>query len=137
MFGRESLRELIRRQYDELAASRREDEKRWEERSARWEEEAEERRVLRKEESEQRDAEAREREARLDAMVDGLREFNREILLRNEKVYTDVLAQLHELTEQTREDTRQLRENTAETRAQREAVLRLLDRFGEPGDKAA
>jgi hypothetical protein len=43
------------------------------------------------------------------------REFNREILLRNEKVYTSVIAQLEENTEQTRANTR--------------AVLSVLDRL--------
>jgi hypothetical protein len=51
------------------------------------------------------------------------REFNREILLRNEKVYTRVLVELEE-------GRRQIQANT-------EAVLRLLDRFDEPGGAAA
>jgi hypothetical protein len=51
------------------------------------------------------------------------REFNREILLRNENVYTRVLVELEE-------GRRQIQANT-------EAVLRLLDRFDEPGGAAA
>jgi hypothetical protein len=51
------------------------------------------------------------------------REFNREILLRNEKVYTRALVELEE-------GRRQIQANT-------EAVLRLLDRFDEPGGAAA
>jgi hypothetical protein len=51
------------------------------------------------------------------------REFNREILLRNEKVYTRVLVELEE-------GRRQIQANT-------EALLRLLDRFDEPGGAAA
>jgi hypothetical protein len=48
-----------------------------------------------------------------------MREFNREILLRNEKVYTAMIAQLEENTEQTRANTK--------------AVLSLLDRFNGSG----
>jgi hypothetical protein len=51
------------------------------------------------------------------------REFNREILLRNEKVYTAVITEMEE-------NTKQIRANT-------EGVLRLLDRFDEPGGAAA
>ena len=50
-------------------------------------------------------------------------EFNREILLRNEKVYTAVIAQLEENTEQIRANTK--------------AVLNLLDRFNGPDGLAA
>ncbi len=55
------------------------------------------------------------------------REFNREILLRNEKVYLTVIARLEDLGEE-------IRGNTEQTRAQTEAVLRLLDRFDGNGD---
>lgn len=58
------------------------------------------------------------------------REYNREILLRNEKVYTGVIARLEELGEETRA-------NIEETRAQTQALLRLIDRFDEPGGAAA
>ena len=58
------------------------------------------------------------------------REFNREILLRNEKVYTSVLERLDEMG-------KEIRENTAETRAGTQAILRLFDRFDEPGGAAA
>lgn len=58
------------------------------------------------------------------------REFNREILLRNEKVYTSAIAQLEE-------NTAQIRSNTEETRAQTQALLRLIDRFDRPGGAAA
>jgi hypothetical protein len=53
------------------------------------------------------------------------REFNREILLRNEKVYTSMIAQLEK-------NTAQVHSNTEETRAQTRALLRLIDRFDEP-----
>lgn len=46
------------------------------------------------------------------------REFNREILLRDEKVYTAAIAEMEEGRRQIRADT--------------EAVLRLLDRFDRP-----
>jgi len=57
---------------------------------------------------EKRDEEFRE-------LVEETREFNREILLRNEKVYTRVIVQMEENTEQIRANT--------------QAVLSMLDRF--------
>lgn len=77
MFGRQSLRELIRSNHEEIVRS-----------------------------------------------MDETREFNREILLRNEKVYTGVIAQLEE--------------NTAATRANTEGLLKALGRFFEqPRDDSA
>ena len=58
------------------------------------------------------------------------REFEREILLRNEKVYTSVIADMERLGREMEEGRRQIRANT-------EAVLRLLDRFDNPGGAAA
>jgi hypothetical protein len=72
---------------------------------------------------ERREEESRQRELRLEELMEGTREFNREILLRNETVYTRVLVELEE-------GRRQIQANT-------EAVLRLLDRFDEPGGAAA
>ncbi|MGC1165191.1 MAG: hypothetical protein WA862_03705 [Solirubrobacterales bacterium] len=73
----------------------------------------------RDEESKRRDRERREEFERLmnesERRTEETREFNREILLRNEKVYTAVIAQLEENTEQIRANTK--------------AVLSLLDRF--------
>jgi hypothetical protein len=57
---------------------------------------------------EKRDEEFRE-------LVEETREFNREILLRNEKVYTSVIAEMEE-------GRKQIRANT-------QAVLRMLDRL--------
>lgn len=58
-------------------------------------------------------------------------EFNREILLRNEKVYTAMIAEMER-------HGRQIEENTARTRAGTEAILKLLDRFDDkPGGAAA
>ncbi len=57
---------------------------------------------------EKRDEEFRE-------LVEETREFNREILLRNEKVYTGVIMQMEENTEQIRANT--------------QAVLSMLDRL--------
>jgi hypothetical protein len=57
---------------------------------------------------EKRDEEFRE-------LVEETREFNREILLRNEKVYTSVIAEMEE-------GRKQIRANT-------QAVLSMLDRF--------
>lgn len=56
-------------------------------------------------------------------LVQETREFNREILLRNEKVYTSMIVQLEENTEQTRANTK--------------AVLSMLDRFNGSGGVAA
>ncbi len=67
------------------------------------------------EEARRRDEETRESRERLDALVVETREFNREILLRNEKVYTSLIAQVEEGTEQIRANTR--------------AVLSVLDRL--------
>jgi hypothetical protein len=62
-------------------------------------------------------------EERYRQLVEETREFNREILLRNEKVYTKLIAEIEEGREQIRANTK--------------AVLRLLDRFDEPGGAAA
>lgn len=56
-----------------------------------------------------------EREEKFNELREETREFNREILLRNEKVYTGVIVQMEE-------NTRQIRANT-------QAVLSVLDRF--------
>jgi hypothetical protein len=58
------------------------------------------------------------------------REFEREILLRNEKVYKAVIADMERLGREMEEGRKQIRANT-------EAVLKLLDRFDEPGGAAA
>jgi hypothetical protein len=62
-------------------------------------------------------------EERYRQLVEETREFNREILLRNEKVYTKLIAEIEEGREQIRANTK--------------AVLRLLDRFDEPGGASA
>lgn len=54
------------------------------------------------------------------------REFEREILLRNEKVYTSVIAEMERNGEQ-------IVANTEETRAGTKAILKLLDRFDSGG----
>lgn len=56
-----------------------------------------------------------EREEKSRDLREETREFNREILLRNEKVYTSVIVQMEENTEQIRANT--------------QAVLSMLDRF--------
>ncbi len=116
---KESLRELIQHQREE---------------SARRHEEFLQREEERKQEfdlyMEKRDEESGDREARLqllaekaEAREEETREFNREILLRNEKVYIGVIAEMEE-------STRQLRANT-------QAVLSVLDRLNGPGEAAA
>jgi cell division protein ZapA (FtsZ GTPase activity inhibitor) len=63
--------------------------------------------------------------------VEEMKESNREILLRNEKVYTGVIVRLEELSEESRASTEQTRSNTEETKAQTKALLKLIDRFDE------
>jgi hypothetical protein len=63
----------------------------------------------------------REREEKFEEVREESREFNREILLRNEKVYTSVIAEMEE-------GRKQIRANT-------QAVLSMLDRFN--GSSAA
>lgn len=65
------------------------------------------------------------------------REYNREILLRNEKVYKGVIARLEELNEETRANVVQIKSNTEETRAQTQALLRSIDHMDEMGGAAA
>jgi hypothetical protein len=97
-------------------------------------EEARKREALRlaeaREREEEREAEAQKREAEAHRREEEARDFNREILLRNEKVYTDVLRRLERMDEG-------LRSNTEETRAQTKALLKLIDRFDPPGDAMA
>jgi len=69
-----------------------------------------------REEAKRRDEESKRRD-------EEMRELNREILLRNEKVYTAMIAQLEENTEQMRANTK--------------AVLSPLDRFNGSGGLAA
>lgn len=90
---RESLRELIR-------AQREESKRYWEKRDEEFRAYQTELHLLRKK------AEAREEETR---------EFNREILLRNEKVYKAVIAEMEEGRKQIRANTK--------------AVLSALDRL--------
>ncbi len=66
-------------------------------------------------EARRRDQEARESRERLDGLVEETREFNREILLRNEKVYTSVIAEMEESRKQIRATT--------------QAVLSVFDRL--------
>jgi hypothetical protein len=110
MFGRcgDSLQELIRNQHDEFMQYQR-----------RRDEELQ----RRDEEFWRRDEEFRQRGEELRSLMEETREFNREILLRNEKVYTSVIAQLEENTEQTRANTK--------------AVLSMLDRLNGSGGVAA
>jgi uncharacterized protein (DUF1697 family) len=72
---------------------------------------------------EKRDEEFRELRERAEAQAEETREFNREILLRNEKVYKTVIAEMEEGREQIRANT--------------QAVLRMLDRFSDSGEAAA
>jgi hypothetical protein len=71
---------------------------------------------------EKRDQEAKARDQEAKARVEETREFNREILLRNEKVYTSMIAEMERNSRRIDEGTKQLRANT-------QAVLSMLDRF--------
>jgi hypothetical protein len=136
MFARrESLRELVRRQHQEFMSYQ-------ERRNAEFREYAEEGRAAReegraaREESRVAIEESRAaleesraaleetiaaREEGKDAIAE-FREFNREILLRNEKVYTSVIAEMEE-------GRKQIAANT-------EAVLSVLDRMNGSGPPA-
>ena len=95
MLGRESIRELIRNQHAETMRQL----------------------DIREQEARRRAVDAREEAKREWQLRDEEnREFMREILLRNEKVYTSVIAKMEE-------GSRQLRANT-------QAVLSVLDRLG-------
>ena len=67
-------------------------------------------------------AESRAREQRRDAGQEEARIFNRELLLRNEKAFDGMVKRLEELGEMTRS-------NTEETKAQTQALLRVIDRM--------
>jgi hypothetical protein len=111
MFGRPSLRDLF--------AEMREESKRRDEESKRRDEESQ----RRDKEAKRRDQEFKRREDEFKGLVEETREYNREILLRNEKVYTTVVAEMQEATEQIRANT--------------QAVLSLLDRFNDSDGLAA
>jgi len=110
-----SLRELIRTQHEESKRYREEREKYWEGREKYWEEREEEFRV--------HQAELHELRKTAEAQAEQTREFNREILLRNEKVYTRVIAEMEEGRKQVQANTR--------------AVLSVLDRLEGSGGAAA
>jgi hypothetical protein len=113
---REETRRVEARKRDqELNAEsrRREEESKAESRKRDEEFKAEARK--RDEEGRARWAEIKELRAKSDARAEETREFNREILLRNEKVYTSLIAEMEE-------STKQLRANT-------QAVLSVLDRL--------
>jgi hypothetical protein len=123
MIGRRtSLRELIHAQHEEFMQYQQQRDVESRRRDAEFRE---------------RVAESRRREARLDRLVEETREYNREILLRNEKVYKGVLIRLEELGKETRASTAQIKSSTEETRAQMQVLLKLIDRFDNRDDAAA
>jgi hypothetical protein len=83
---------------------------------------------LRHEEFKRRDKEREEEIERLseesERRTEETREFGREALLRNEKVYKAVIVRLDE-------GTAEVKWNTEETRAQTQALWRLIDRMDE------
>jgi hypothetical protein len=117
MLGRHgnSLRKLIGTQHEEAMAKHEEVMVKHEETMAYLRQREEESKRL-AEESERLREESERR-------AEETREFNREILLRNEKVYTSMIVRLEENTEQIRANTK--------------AVLSMLDRFNGSGGIAA
>ena len=119
---RESLRELIRSQHEEskrLQEKRDEESKRFQEkRDEKWERYLEKRdeevRVF-VEEVQAHKVELHELREKAEAREEETREFNREILLRNEKVYKTVIAEMEEGRKQIQANTK--------------AVLSVLDRL--------
>lgn len=115
MFGRPTIRELIAEMQEEIrcceAASK-----------------------LRREEFQLRDRERQEEIERLseesERRTGETREYGREALLRNEKVYKAVVVRLDE-------GTAEIRSSTEETRAQTRALLKLIDRMDEADAAAA
>ena len=117
MFGRSFKRYLEKRDEE---FRKRDEELRAE--AQRRDAEAQRRDAQLKAEARKRDAEGRARWARLeelrvksDAQAEETREFNREILLRNEKVYTRLIAEIED-------GRKQIQANT-------QAVLSVLDRL--------
>lgn len=109
MFGRESLREFVRGESQSF------------------------REFLLKENQATRDLIERQHEEFLRIQKrreEESREFMHEILLRNEKVYTSVIAELQRMG-------RQIEENTAQIRANTQAVLSVLDRLQGSGGATA
>jgi hypothetical protein len=70
----------------------------------------------------QREEESKRLREESERRAEETREFNREILLRNEKVYTSMIARLEE-------GTAQMHSNIEETRARTKALLERLERF--------
>ena len=68
---------------------------------------------------------------------DDLRPFMREMTLRHERIFVPLIEQMREQTRvlrELREESRaQRREFVAESRAQREALFRILDRLDDGG----
>jgi hypothetical protein len=115
MFDRPTLRELIAEMQEECRC-RDEASKRRDEEFKRRDRERQEEIDRLSEESERRTEETRE--------------YGREALLRNEKVYKAVIVRLDE-------GTAEIKWSTEETRAQTQALLRLIDRMDEAGGAAA
>jgi len=134
MFGRQSFREFLRdqreesrREHEETMSYLRRCDEEWKRRDERWEQETKRRDEEWLQETKRRDEEWEKAMERRDEKMG---EFNREILLRNEKVYTAMIAQLEE-------NTARVAESSEETRAQTRALLKLIDRFDDPGSSAA
>ena len=110
MFPRrkDSFRELICRQHEE---------------SMRYQCQRDEESRKRDEEFRKRDQEFQKRDEEFRGLAEETREFNRELLLRNEKVYKAVIAEVEE-------GRKQIQANT-------QAVLSVLDRLGGSGGVAA
>ncbi|HEV7400966.1 MAG TPA: hypothetical protein VGN84_11970 [Solirubrobacterales bacterium] len=124
MFGRprKSLHELIRSQHEEsrryLEEHDNESRRYWEVRDEEWKRYGEKRDAEVQafvNEVQAHKAELHELREKAEAREEETREFNREILLRNEKVYTSLIAEMEEGRKQIQANTK--------------AVLSVLDRF--------
>ena len=118
MFGRR-LEKLIVTQHEEVMARHEETMAYLRQREVEMREEFQQRRV----ESKRRDEESEQRMEESERCTEETREFNREILLRNEKVYKAVIAEVEEGRKQIQANTR--------------AVLSVLDRLKGSGGIAA
>lgn len=120
------LPELIRSESEgvrELIRSQREESRRYQDKQEKRDEEWKRYQEKRDEEFGAHQAELHRLRVAAEAREEETREFNRELLLRNEKVYKAVIAQVEE-------NTKQIRANT-------QAVLNVLDRFNGSGGLAA
>ncbi len=115
MFGRPSLRELFRSQHKEFMSCHREAMDRQEDQHKTVMQRLEVQHDEFMRYQEKRDEYEKKRDDEFLIRTEEFREFNREVLLRNEKIYTGLIAEMEE-------GRKQLQANT-------KAVLSVLDRL--------